>query len=87
MYNNTTNNRTRIWIDGAGDYTNSAGTNRGLTATDYRLGARANNADNLSRFYDGQVGEAIIFNNLLNNAERIVIENYLAALFSISTKR
>ncbi len=83
LYNNSTDPRTRIWVDGAGAYTNSQSTARGVAATDYRLGARRNDGDNLGRFLDGNIAEVVVYNGLLNDAERVIVENYLSSKWNV----
>ncbi|HTN77907.1 MAG TPA: LamG-like jellyroll fold domain-containing protein, partial [Pirellulaceae bacterium] len=80
--NGTTFTGTRLWVDGNGSYTNSV-TARGATSTTYRLGSRADNGDNLSRFFDGNIGEAIEYNSVLNSVQRVLIENYLSAKWDV----
>lgn len=45
----------------------------------------ANWANNLDRFWDGQIREVLIFDRKLSDAERVIIENYLQAKFDTDT--
>lgn len=74
--------RQQFWINGSD--------NRAIAATDNyftgtgtlvlgRLGAAIN-----SRYLNGDMAEVIVFDRELNRAERIIVENYLAAKYGLS---
>ena len=46
-----------------------------------RIGAGRNEFTNPDYFYSGYIGEIIIFDRVLSDAERIIVQNYLAAKY------
>ncbi|MDZ7738594.1 MAG: Calx-beta domain-containing protein [Bacteroidales bacterium] len=40
-------------------------------------------SDHITDFFDGDMAEVIFYNNELNNTQRIIVENYLAAKYNI----
>lgn len=47
----------------------------------FRIGAGRNERTNPDYFYSGYIGEIIIFDRVLTDAERIIVQNYLAAKY------
>ncbi len=54
------------------------------TTNSLLLGAGPNGGTAVTRFIDGDIAEAIIFNRSVSAAERIIIDNYLAAKYNIT---
>ncbi|MFN8438998.1 MAG: gliding motility-associated C-terminal domain-containing protein [Cytophagales bacterium] len=53
-------------------------------ATNYFIGANSNvYYKGLSPFFDGSISQVLIYNKILNAAEKIVLENYISAKYNI----
>ncbi|RLE37000.1 hypothetical protein DRJ17_07465, partial [Candidatus Woesearchaeota archaeon] len=60
-----------VWNDGIGSNTVSLG--------DFQLGCRVSNGD----YYKGDIAEVIYYNRYLNDAQRVLVENYLSSKYGI----
>ncbi|MEM9022985.1 MAG: hypothetical protein AAGB22_04545, partial [Bacteroidota bacterium] len=70
-----------LYLDGAAQSVADYSSGFSATATDYRLGHWLNGFTN---GIDGDIAEVIIFDRLLNSAERNILTAYLGAKFNIS---
>jgi len=75
------NNRKQLFIDGRRRFN---GTHNMIlnTARPFRIGAGRNENTTPAYYFKGKVGEVIMFKNFINNAQRIIIDNYLAAKYN-----
>ncbi len=63
-----------------GNFYNNLHSNQGVLT----IGATKNSSGNISGAYGGEIAEIIIYNSILKNAEKIIIENYLSGKYDIS---
>lgn len=71
------------YINNSTNYTNSSCNVGALTLDVFTLGALLSNGS-LSNFWDGGIGEIILYNRALTDAERIYIQRYLGNKWRVS---
>jgi len=67
------------WVNGTSQMTNPTAFNYGDTANGFYIGTRAEGGTN----FRGVMSEVIVYNRVLNNTEREVIEGYLASKWNM----
>ncbi|GIV32674.1 MAG: hypothetical protein KatS3mg031_0209 [Chitinophagales bacterium] len=77
------------WLSNSGSsiYENGTQTQSGLTYTQRAINnstSLGSNEKGNGQFFQGSIAEAIIFKTTLNAAERIIVENYLAAKYDLN---
>ena len=78
-YQNTGNGK-KLYINGTIDATNSHGMTDN-TIRPCRVGA-GQNESSPNFYFNGSIGEIIMFNTVMNSAQKIIINNYLAAKYN-----
>jgi hypothetical protein len=78
--NTTTGSFHNLYLDGVSQAVSPYGAPFGATSTTYRVAMWQSGAGS---GLDGDVGEVIIFDKLLNSAERNIVTSYLSAKFNI----
>jgi hypothetical protein len=78
-----------VWKDGSQDYTNgSFASGRSITAGGtLAIGAEQDAQDggyDNAQYFDGDLTEVIVYNTELNEARKLVVQNYLAAKYGVS---
>lgn len=71
----------QLYLNGVGQSVTDYSSSFAATATDYRIGMWLSGGDN---GLNGDVGEVIIYDRLLNTAERNILHSYLGAKFGMS---
>ena len=64
--------------------TDSSPPGNNVAANTMFIGRHGSSTKNLNRGLDGDLSEVIIYNNILNSAEIIIVHNYLAAKYGLS---
>ena len=80
----------QIFIDGDLQSTQSFTTSIGDEPSLFRIGILKNgdpitDATNANRFYDGRIGEVIVYRTALNAAQRTIVNTYLTQKYSLPT--
>ncbi len=79
-------NNYRLYIDGTSHGSGSGGNTHNFSTGVLNIGDQSQGSGNIGApNFAGDIGELAIFNRALNAAERIVIDNYLAAKYDKST--
>src|SRR5690606_36115807 len=82
MFYQNPSNQKSLFIDNTTSVTNSQGMDANNTRG-FRIGA-GRNEQAADYFFSGQISEIIMYNAVLNNAERIIVNNYLAAKYGLT---
>lgn len=80
-FNNATNDKELYVNEGTAFTSNDAYSNN--TTRPFRIGAGVNESTP-DFYYSGDIGEVIIFNTVLNSAQRVIVQNYLAAKYNFT---
>lgn len=81
-YDNSANGKS-LSINQGTNTTNSHSLNTNPSRP-YRIGAGRNESTTPNYYFRGSIGEVIQYNNVINNSERIIINNYLAAKYGFN---
>lgn len=81
-YDNTSNTK-ELTINQGNVYTNTGVTNTPNAAQPMRIGA-GNNESIPDFYFDGQIGEIILYNTVLNSTEQLIVQNYLSAKYDFA---
>lgn len=85
-YSWSSGNDIDIYLDGTQETLSFSGTTRSGSvnnATTVVVG-KGPLDDQVTEGWDGDVGEVIVYNNTINNTQRIVVENYLASKYALT---
>lgn len=74
------NNSKQLFIDGGRRFNGTISMNLN-TVRPFRIGA-GQNESTPNFYYSGDIGEIIMFDRFINNTQRIIIDNYLAAKYN-----
>ncbi|MEM6641857.1 MAG: DUF2341 domain-containing protein [Bacteroidota bacterium] len=74
---------TEIYRNGTSVYTDNVFNPMSL-ANNFSIGNRYNGAAQATTDFRGRIGEVIIYNSPINTAQRIIVENYLAAKYGLA---
>ncbi len=86
-YSWTSGNDIDIYLDGTQETLSFAGTTRSGSANDATtvVVGKGPLDDQATEGWDGDVGELILFNQTINETQRIVVENYLSSKYALTT--
>lgn len=80
LYELSSPNNSRIFINGSQSQSNLGYTQRAISAQS----ALGSTYDGTSEFYGGDIAEGIIYNTTLNTVQRVLVENYLGAKYGLT---
>ncbi|WP_299103932.1 hypothetical protein [uncultured Tenacibaculum sp.] len=83
FYENTASNNKRLFINNTLNQTSSHSMTLN-TIRPFRVGAGRNENLTPNYYFNGRIGEIIMFDVLLNDAERTIINNYLSAKYNFT---
>ena len=82
VYENTSNGK-RLFVDNTISATNSHSMTAN-TSRPFRVGAGRNESTTPDYYFNGKIGEVIMFDAVVNSTEQIIVNNYLAAKYNFS---
>ncbi|MFC2086962.1 Calx-beta domain-containing protein [Bacteroidota bacterium] len=73
--------QTEMFLDGI---TGTESSNSSASINTGANGISLGYSDHITEYYNGDISEIIVYNTELNNAQRIIVENYIAAKYDLS---